>query len=63
MNGNWGGWNAWNTCSQTCGGGTRSRNKECNNPYPSDGGLVCQGDSQESSDCSTKVCPGKLSML
>ena len=34
VNGDWGVWGAWSTCSMTCGSGTRARSRSCDNPAP-----------------------------
>ena len=34
----WGEWGNWTTCSETCGEGTKSRTRKCDNPKPSGGG-------------------------
>jgi hypothetical protein len=44
VNGHWGAWQDWNSCSVTCGSGSRSRYQECNNPEPAHGGSDCQGE-------------------
>ncbi|KAK7904637.1 hypothetical protein WMY93_017244 [Mugilogobius chulae] len=36
--GSWGSWSKFGTCSRTCGGGVRARNRQCNNP--ADGEVV-----------------------
>ncbi|CAG2193328.1 HMCN [Mytilus edulis] len=56
LDGNWGGWNAWQICSITCGGGTRSRFRDCNNPTPLSG-TACIGDARDDEHCSTDSCP------
>ena len=43
-NGAWGLWDDWNDCTKTCGGGTQSRNRLCDNPLPDQGGSVCPSD-------------------
>ena len=60
VNGNWSTWQDWNSCSVTCGSGSRSRYQECNNPEPAHGGSNCQGNDTEIESCSMKVCPGKF---
>ena len=42
----------------TCGGGTKSRTRECNNPEPQFDGEYCSGDNKEISDCGQIPCPG-----
>ncbi|XP_056012799.1 protocadherin-9-like isoform X2 [Ostrea edulis] len=39
--GEWGTWDTWNSCSVTCGGGTKTRSRECDNPSPHNGGNTC----------------------
>ena len=56
LDGNWGVWSSWSTCSVSCGGGNQSRNRLCNNPAPSNGGLPCSGSSSESGACNTQTC-------
>ncbi|XP_013383271.1 uncharacterized protein LOC106153735 isoform X14 [Lingula anatina] len=57
VNGNWGAWNAWSGCSALCNGGTRTRNRACDSPAPSNGGSSCPGDRTESEQCNTQACP------
>ena len=62
VNGGWGGWSCggWSGCSETCGGGTKTRScsRSCNNPSPSCGGAACSGGSTktESGSCNTQTC-------
>ena len=58
VQGNWGLWGAWSDCSESCGSGSRSRSRECNNPAPAHGGEECQGSNKESGECNTKPCQG-----
>ena len=46
-------------CSQSCGGGTQSRQRECDSPVPAHGGMDCFGNGNETQTCNTDVCPGK----
>ncbi|XP_013406580.1 A disintegrin and metalloproteinase with thrombospondin motifs adt-2 [Lingula anatina] len=48
--GTWGAWSGWSSCSQTCGGGTRSRSRECGD------GSSCSGEASESESCNTETC-------
>ncbi|XP_056009334.1 SCO-spondin-like, partial [Ostrea edulis] len=57
IDGAWGAWQAWGSCSKTCGGGKRSRARICDNPKPANGGLECTGSSGNFDDCNTQDCP------
>jgi len=60
INGNYGPWSAWTLCSKSCGGGVRSRVRNCTNPAPAFGGMDCSalGEPQESEPCKTRqICP------
>lgn len=62
INGNYGPWSAWTLCSKSCGGGVRSRVRNCTNPAPAFGGNDCSalGEPQESEPCKTRnICPGQ----
>jgi hypothetical protein len=50
-------WSEWGTCSVTCAGGFRSRERSCDGPYH--GGSNCTGDWRETQGCNTLNCPGK----
>ena len=43
----------------TCGDGTKSRTRSCNNPAPFGGGSDCSGRSSESASCNNGACLGK----
>jgi len=62
VNGNWGAWSAWATCSKSCGTGSQTRTRLCNSPAPSNGGAACAGSASESQACNTQTCstPGVL---
>ncbi|XP_052085630.1 protein slit-like isoform X1 [Mytilus californianus] len=53
-----GGWSPWfnSSCSVTCGDGVLSKNRTCDNPTPSDGGLYCVGSETETSFCNLGKC-------
>ncbi|KAL3870965.1 hypothetical protein ACJMK2_038990, partial [Sinanodonta woodiana] len=57
FNGNWSYWSTWSLCSQTCGGGSRSRSRQCNSPAPGDYGLNCTGPDHETDNCNKEECP------
>uniref|UniRef100_A0A671XWJ8 ADAM metallopeptidase with thrombospondin type 1 motif 14 n=1 Tax=Sparus aurata TaxID=8175 RepID=A0A671XWJ8_SPAAU len=56
--GSWGSWSKFGTCSRTCGGGVRSRNRQCNNPPPAYGGRDCPGSTFDYQMCNTEECAG-----
>ena len=58
QHGNWAGWSRWSSCSKTCGGGTRFRNRTCSNPPPAYGGEPCHGSSAQTQYCTKGHCPG-----
>uniref|UniRef100_A0A8C7QTT4 Thrombospondin-1 n=1 Tax=Oncorhynchus mykiss TaxID=8022 RepID=A0A8C7QTT4_ONCMY len=57
IDGVWGPWSLWDTCSVTCGGGFQTRQRLCNNPTPKYGGKECQGDGKTSQLCGKEDCP------
>ncbi|KAL3870949.1 hypothetical protein ACJMK2_038974 [Sinanodonta woodiana] len=57
IDGNWSYWSTWSLCSQTCGGGSRSRSRQCNSPAPGDYGLNCTGHDHETDNCNIEDCP------
>ena len=59
VDGGWSNWSQWTDCSVTCGDGTITRFRQCDNPQPASGGVTCTGDATESSDCNEASCPGK----
>jgi len=56
INGGWSSWSSWDSCSVSCGGGTQSRTRTCDNPAPQYGGSTCSGSSSESQACNTQSC-------
>ncbi|XP_069163060.1 hemicentin-1 isoform X2 [Procambarus clarkii] len=57
LDGNWGSWESWSVCSVSCGGGMRRRQRECNDPPPSNGGRFCPGSDTLEDYCNLDMCP------
>lgn len=57
IDGNWGSWSAWSECSAFCGGGTRFRRRQCDDPAPQLGGMPCNGCEMDFEECNTHTCP------
>ncbi|MGH0173029.1 UNVERIFIED_CONTAM: hypothetical protein FKN15_020671 [Acipenser sinensis] len=55
--GNWGAWLPWGPCSETCGKGTQTRLRLCNNPPPSFDGPHCEGQDAQTQVCKERHCP------
>ncbi|XP_053376701.1 SCO-spondin-like [Mercenaria mercenaria] len=49
-------WSPWQSCSATCGTGTKERLRSCTNPPPSNGGDDCSGPSKDTDTCYEAVC-------
>nr|XP_060624827.1 A disintegrin and metalloproteinase with thrombospondin motifs 14 isoform X2 [Anolis sagrei ordinatus] len=58
QDGSWSSWSKFGSCSRTCGGGVRSRSRNCNNPPPAYGGRHCPGATYEYQVCNTEDCRG-----
>ena len=56
MHGGWGNITTNTLCSRTCGSGTQTLSKMCNNPKPQNGGSDCQCNEKE-------ICDGKTSKI
>ena len=54
----WDQWNAWESCSVTCGGGSQQRNR-AKTQEALFGGNECTGSDFESQLCNNNGCPGK----
>ena len=59
VDGKFGAWGHYSTCTKTCGTGSMKRARKCNNPPPSAGGKDCIGPREEDQECNTHPCPGK----
>ncbi|XP_069009305.1 hemicentin-1 [Embiotoca jacksoni] len=55
--GNWGSWQPWSPCSETCGKGMQSRIRLCNNPPPAFNGPQCEGTDTQTQVCKERPCP------
>lgn len=60
----WSDWSRWSDCSATCGKGSRTRTRLCDNPVPAGGGQNCTGASVQTDHCGTsEECDGNCSSL
>lgn len=57
VNGGWGPWSPWDTCTVTCGRGVQYRKRLCSDPVPKYGGKDCVGDATMSQMCNNQSCP------
>ncbi|KAI1882299.1 hypothetical protein AGOR_G00249250 [Albula goreensis] len=57
LHGEWGPWGPYTACSRSCGGGTRSTTRDCNQPEPRNGGRFCVGRRMKFRSCNTEPCP------
>ncbi|MGH0164095.1 UNVERIFIED_CONTAM: hypothetical protein FKN15_046617 [Acipenser sinensis] len=55
VHGAWSSWSELSPCSRSCGGGVKSRRRQCNNPRPAFGGQQCQGQDLEAELCSRQA--------
>ncbi|XP_078352920.1 A disintegrin and metalloproteinase with thrombospondin motifs 1-like isoform X2 [Oculina patagonica] len=57
IDGGWGPWGTYGSCSRTCGGGVKYRSRQCNNPAPQYFGKPCQGSARgHFRMCNTQEC-------
>ncbi|XP_021353718.1 neurogenic locus notch homolog protein 1-like [Mizuhopecten yessoensis] len=56
IDGGWGNWLSWATCSVTCGGGVQSRTRNCDSPSAQYNGAQCGGTNTESQTCNSQAC-------
>uniref|UniRef100_A0A480PJG6 Hemicentin-1 n=3 Tax=Sus scrofa TaxID=9823 RepID=A0A480PJG6_PIG len=57
VHGAWSTWQPWGTCSASCGKGTQTRTRLCNNPPPSFDGSYCDGTETQMQVCNERHCP------
>ena len=58
VHGMWTDWTEWTDCLVICGAGTITRQRECSNPPPSNGGDACNGEAMEELSCERGICGG-----
>ena len=63
VDGVWSTWTAWEVCSATCGSGTQSRTRTCDNPQPSNGGNECDGQASDTQSCPGVACPSMYGLI
>uniref|UniRef100_A0A3Q3FHS5 ADAM metallopeptidase with thrombospondin type 1 motif, 9 n=1 Tax=Kryptolebias marmoratus TaxID=37003 RepID=A0A3Q3FHS5_KRYMA len=56
VEGAWGVWSPFGTCSRTCGGGIMIAMRECNRPLPRNGGMYCVGRRMKFRSCNSEPC-------
>ncbi|XP_048582934.1 MAM and LDL-receptor class A domain-containing protein 2-like isoform X2 [Nematostella vectensis] len=56
VDGHWGRWASWGSCSKTCGNGIHTRTRLCDDPAPKNGGKACEGTSTQSQVCKARTC-------
>ncbi|XP_069815842.1 SCO-spondin-like [Dendropsophus ebraccatus] len=57
LDGDWGTWTSWSSCSASCGEGTQTRSRQCDRPAPQNGGRHCVGDHRQRRPCRGPACP------
>ncbi|XP_060082005.1 thrombospondin-2-like, partial [Ylistrum balloti] len=57
VNGGFSEWGSYGSCSRTCGTGSKTRTRACDNPTPVGTGSDCAGNTSETVPCSTDPCP------
>lgn len=60
--GGWSVWSAWSVCSESCNTGLQTRQRQCNNPVPSNGGKYCEGSPIAVDLCNQHHCPRKYTI-
>ncbi|XP_060766580.1 A disintegrin and metalloproteinase with thrombospondin motifs 9-like isoform X3 [Neoarius graeffei] len=56
VDGEWGMWSPFGSCSRTCGGGIKIANRDCNRPAPRNGGKYCVGRRMKFRSCNSEPC-------
>ena len=60
VNGQYGIWSSYGSCSKSCDSGVRTKRRTCNNPAPAYGGSPCSGSASHSINCNTQPCLSKF---
>ncbi|CAH0553699.1 unnamed protein product [Brassicogethes aeneus] len=55
VNGGWGEWSSWTSCSRTCGMGVSIAERDCNNPAPQNRGRYCLGERKKTKTCNPEA--------
>ena len=58
VDGHWGNWSNYETCSKTCGSGTQSRFRTCLYDSVAPHGVACPGVNSQRQTCNSNACPG-----
>ncbi|XP_074653359.1 uncharacterized protein LOC141907576 [Tubulanus polymorphus] len=56
LDGHWNRWSSWDSCSITCGTGTKKRTRQCQDPAPKNNGRMCVGSATDITPCSMRPC-------
>ncbi|XP_062522406.1 A disintegrin and metalloproteinase with thrombospondin motifs 9-like isoform X2 [Corticium candelabrum] len=57
IDGQWGNWKSFSSCTRTCGGGVQYSERDCDYPEPANGGQYCVGQRRKYTSCNTQDCP------
>ncbi|XP_075456208.1 A disintegrin and metalloproteinase with thrombospondin motifs 20 [Ascaphus truei] len=60
VDGEWGQWGPYSSCSRTCGGGIKTTTRDCNEPEPRNEGKYCVGRRMKFRSCNTESCPKEM---
>ncbi|TTA54982.1 A disintegrin and metalloproteinase with thrombospondin motifs 7 [Bagarius yarrelli] len=56
VNGGWGPWSEWSSCTRTCDAGVQKSHRDCVNPTPRNGGRYCLGERRRYKICNKVPC-------
>lgn len=60
IDGGWSEYSEWSECDVSCGVGTQTRTRKCNNPEPKYGGKDCVGSDRETRKCEKEKCVNEI---